>query len=135
MNSVNPLHIGGLIAVVILFLFFKLSGAKLELVEATRDYKASEKLAVEVSALKSVYGNKKRVKKSLNRIFTSAILKPAKLLIQRNKNSIKISTKSISAKRVNYLMGKVLNGAYNITLLKIKRLSEEKAELEMEIKW
>ena len=135
MNQVNPLQIGTLLAVVIAFLFFKLHGVKSELVEATQSYKMSEKLAVEVSSLKAVYANTKKTKNALNRILAQGSLRAAALDVKRNKKNIKISSKSIETKALNSLMGKILNGSYKITNLKIKRLSETKASLEMEIKW
>ena len=135
MNQINPLQIGALLVVLIAFLFFKLHGVKAELVEANASYKMSEKLAVEVSSLKSVYANKKKTKNAINRILAHGSLKTAALDVKRNKKSIKISSKSIETKALNSLMGKILNGSYNVTNLKIKRLSETKASLEMEIQW
>jgi len=135
MNQINPLQIGALLVVVIAFLFFKLHGVKSELVEATTSYKQSEKLAVEVSSLKAVYANKKKTKNAINRILAQGSLRTAALDVKRNKKSIKISSKSIETKALNSLMGKILNGSYNITTLKIKRLSETKASLDMEIQW
>jgi len=135
MNQINPLQIGALLAVVIAFLFFKLHGVKAELVEATASYKMSEKLAVEVSSLKSVYANKKKTKNAINRILAQGSLRESSLDVKRNKKSIKIGSKSIETKALNSLMGKILNGSYNVTTLKIKRLSETKASLDMEIQW
>ena len=135
MNNINPLHIGALLGVIILFLFFKLNGVQSEFLEAKKDYKESEKLAVEVSSLKSVYGDKKKIKRELERLLLNSTLKSVHFNIKRSKNSFKLGVKSISAVKLNYLMGKVLNASYNITFLKIKKLSEAKAELEMEIKW
>ena len=133
MNQINPLHIGALLAVIILFLFFQLSGVKSELKEAKSDYKSSEKLAVDLSSLKSVYADKKKSTKSLERILNQSSIKMAKLTIKRQKKSMKISSKSVSAKLINSLMGKILNGSYNVTKLKIKKLSETKASLDLEI--
>jgi hypothetical protein len=121
MNQVNPLHIGALLGVVILFLFFQLSSAKEELKVADREYKSSEKLAVDLSSLKSVYADKKKTKKALERIFAQSLIKQAKLTIQREKKSIKVSSKSVQTKVINLLMGKLLNGSYNIKSLKIKK--------------
>ena len=135
MNQINPLQIGALLVAIIAFLFFKLHGIKDELVEATASYKMSEKLAVDVSSLKSVYANKKKTKNAINRILAQGSLRAASLDVKRNKKSIKISSKSIETKALNSLMGKILNGSYNITNLKIKKLSETKASLEMEIQW
>jgi len=135
MNRVNPLHIGALLAVVILFLFFKLSGVKSELKEANKSFIESEKLAVNLSTLKAVYADKKKTKKSLEKILSNRTLKTSGLIVKHSKKSVHISAKTIDALVLNTLMGKVLNGSYNITMLKIKKLNETKASLDMEIKW
>jgi len=134
MNQVNPLHIGALLGVVILFLFFQLSSAKADLKIADKEYKSSEKLAVDLNSLKAVYADKKKIKKALERIFAQSSIKQAKLTISRERKSIKVSSKSVETKVLNSLMGKLLNGSYNITSLKIKKLSETKASLSLEIK-
>ncbi len=135
MNQVNPLHIGALLLVVIMFLFFKLSGVKEELVDAKVSFGTSEKLAIDLQALKSVYANKKKSKISINRILAQSSIRAAKLILKRDKNSIRISSASIDTRTLNSLMGKILNGSYNIVALDIKKLNETKASLKMEIKW
>jgi len=135
MNQLNPLHIGILLLSIVAFAIFKLSSIKTELVEEDIAFKNSEKLAVKLSGLKSVYADKKKIKKSLNRILHSATLSHANLNIKESKKSIKIVSKSIDALALNYLMGKILNSAYRISDIKIKKLSEEKASLNLEIKW
>lgn len=135
MNQINPLHIGALLVVVIAFLFFTLSGMKTEMVEESELYEKSEKLAVELSSLKAVYANKKKTKRAIDRILSQSSLKSASLEVKHEKSSVRISSKGMDTKALNSLMGKVLNGSYNITELKIKKLSETKASLRMEIKW
>lgn len=135
MNQINPLHIGALLGALIVFLFFKLHTVKDELIQADASYKISEKLAVEVSSLKSVYAKKKKTQKAITRILASSSLKEAELSVKRDKQSVKIDSKSISKKALNFLMGKILNGSYKVERLKIKRLSDKKASLKMEIKW
>lgn len=135
MNQINPLHIGALLVALIAFLFFKLHDVKSELVQEKSSYKRSEKLAVDVSSLKLVYDAKKKSQKAINRLVASSFLKKANLDVKRDKQSVKIESKSISLKALNFLMGKILNGSYKLTGLKIKRLSDEKASLKMEIKW
>ena len=51
------------------------------------------------------------------------------------KSSMLISSTSMEKNALNTLMGKILNGAYNISSLKIKKLSENSVSFEMEIKW
>lgn len=135
MNQVNPLHIGVLLVVIIAFLLFTLKGVKAELLEEKALYQESEKLAVELSSLKSVYANKKKTKKAIDRVLAQSSLRSAGLDVKREKSSIRISSKSVDTEVLNSLMGKILNGSYNITELKIKKLSETKASLRMEIKW
>lgn len=135
MNQTNPLHIGGLLLVTIMFLFFQLSSAKVELAEAKSELLTSEALAVDLNALKSVYADKKKTKKSIERILGTRTIKAAHLVIKREKKFVKITASSIDTSVLNALMGKVLNASFNITNLKVKRLSETKASLAMEIKW
>jgi phosphoketolase len=135
MNKINPLHIGALLVVLLAFLFFTLSQTREELVQEKALFAESEKLAVELSSLKDVYANKKRMQKSLERLLAQSSLKSADLNMKKDKKSIKISSKSIDTKALNSLMGKILNASYNVTTLKIKKLSETKASLELEIKW
>ncbi|MEA2073470.1 MAG: hypothetical protein U9O86_07785 [Campylobacterota bacterium] len=135
MNQINPLHIGALLVVVIAFLFFTLSGMKTDMIEESELYETSEKLAVELSSLKAVYANKKKTKRAIDRILSQSSLKSASLEVKHEKSSVRISSKGMDTKALNSLMGKVLNGSYNITELKIKKLSETKASLRMEIKW
>jgi hypothetical protein len=134
MNQINPLHIGALLVTVILFLFVHVNSLKDELKEASEQYKKSEKLAVELSALKAVYGDKKRAKRAIERLLSQDSLKEANLKIQRAKSSIKISSPSLDVKLLNSLMGRFLNGSYQIEALKIKRVSQREASLYMEIK-
>lgn len=135
MNQINPLHIGALLLVVIMFLFLKLHGLQKELVEAKEEYKASKELAVDVSSLKALYANKQKTQSAIERILEQRILQSANIKVEKKRKSIKISAKSIDAKGLNFLMGKILNGTYNITQLHIKRLNQTDATLEMEIQW
>ena len=135
MNQINPLHVGVLLVAILAFIFFNLGGLRTELAEANLGYKESEKLAVELSSLKDAYADKKKTRQTLNRILAQQSLKAADLEIRQDKSSIKVSSKSIDLPALNSLMSKALNGSYNITGLKIKKLSETKASLQMEIKW
>jgi hypothetical protein len=116
-------------------LFFTLGEIKSEFEDEKALYLESEKLAVELSGLKDVYADKKKTQKSIERLLSQSSLKSANFTVKKDKKSISVSSKSIDAKVLNSLMGKVLNGSYNVSQLQIKRLSKTKASLEMEIKW
>jgi hypothetical protein len=135
MNQINPLHIASLLLVATLFLFFKIGEVNDEINETKKSFLESEKLAVNLSALKHIYADKKKNQRSLEKILRHKSLQTADLKIHKEKKLTKISTQSISTKGLNYLMGKILNASFNITMLKIKKLSKDKASLEMEIKW
>ena len=135
MNQINPLHIGALLGALLLFLLFTLSGIKAELEEERILYLESEKLAVELHSLKDAYADKKKSMSALERVLAQNIFKSAELEIKKEKNSLKVVSKSINMKSLNALMAKILNASYNIKELQIKKLSESRASLEMEIQW
>jgi hypothetical protein len=125
MNRINPLYLGLFLIVLLLFVSFKLSSAKSELAEAKEAYKESSKLSIELSGLKKVYSKKVNL----------SSLKSASVVQKRTKTGVILNSASMSSKELNALMSKVLNSAYNVTELKIKKLSPTKASLHLEIKW
>ncbi len=135
MNRINPLHLGLLLIVILIFVIFKLNNAKVELLEAKESYKETLIVATELKDLKKVYADKKKLKKSLQRILQLSSLRSAKIVKTSKKTYMILSSKSIDKKALNTLMAKILNANFNLNSLKIKRLSEKKASLYMEIKW
>ncbi len=135
MNRINPLYLALLLVAILLMVIFKLSSAKSELLEAKEEYKSTLALVDELSALKKVYADKNKIKRDLKRVLGNSVLKNAQIEQHATKSSITISSKSMDIKALNYLMGKILNSSYNITSLSIKKLSDEKVSLQMEIKW
>jgi len=135
MNRINPLHIGALLLVVLLFSLFKLSSAKSDLVEVKAQFKETQELVTKLSGLKSVYADKKSVKKSLSRVLNLSSLRSANIVQKSRKNGVTLSAASMDKNALNSLMGKLLNGAYQINSFKIKKLSDSKVSFEMEIKW
>jgi len=135
LNRLNPLHLIALLVVIILFMLFKLSQIKDEFKTQEDIYKKSEVIAKELSAYKRVYGDKSRIKHSLNKILSQRSLKSAKLLITQNKNGLFISSKSIDLYALNSLMSKILNGPYSVKSFKINRIDKKHATLNLEIAW
>ena len=135
MRELNPLHIGALLLVVLIFGFFKLSGAKEELKNERMELKEMTKMAQELSTLKKVYGDKNKLLASLNRIVRQPSLKSADLKQKVHSHSVVITSQSMSAKQLRSLLTKVLNGTYNITQLSIQHKTNENVSLQMEIQW
>lgn len=135
MNRINPLHIGILLVVILLFLIFELGNSKSAYKEANSEYAQTKQLVSELKSLKSVYASKKKIKKSLQRILKLSALRPAKIQEKSLKDGIALSSESMNKLALDSLMGKILNGTYNVTKLKIKKLSDERVSFYMEIKW
>jgi len=135
MNRINPLHIGILLIVILAFFIFQLGEAKKELHETNILYKETLTLSTQLVGLREVYGDKNAIKKSINRILNQSSLKSANIVKKVTSTGLKISSESMDRGALNSLMGKMLNGSYNIASLKIKRLSDKTASLKMEIKW
>jgi len=124
-SRINPLYISLFLILLFFISIFKLDSAKTELIETEKSYNKSKKLAVELNSLKSSYT--KRI------VFPSSI---KGLITQRKtKDTLVVNSKELDIKSLNLLMGRVINGAYNITKLNITRLDNTKVSLYMEIKW
>jgi biopolymer transport protein ExbB/TolQ len=135
MNRLHPLHIGALLVVVLLFSFFKLNAAKQQLHQVQKSYKESKHLALELSALKDTYGNKKKIQKQIQKIAALRSLSNAKIQTLWKKKGVVLRSSSLDLKALNLFMGKILNGNFNIVKLKITKKDDLRASLEMEIQW
>lgn len=135
MNKINPLYVVAIVVVITLFALFQLQNTKEELTQIKSEYSEVKALSTELVGLKRAYGDSKKSKKALQRILRASLLKRADVKSVFSKSRVKISAPSIDKKSLNYLMSKILNGAYNITALSIEKLSDTKASLNMEIKW
>jgi hypothetical protein len=135
MNRINPIYVGLFLLLTLGFSMLKLGSVKDELSMIKEEYTQTTKIATELSALKDVYANKKKTEQSLKRVLRMSSLKSANIVQSKKKSGVKISSQSIDLNALNSLMAKILNGTYNVTALKIRKLSNTKSSLEMEIKW
>jgi hypothetical protein len=135
MNRINPLHIGLLLVVILMFLVFNLSNTKSELAKAKVSYTQTAKLSTRLSGLKEVYDDKERIKSSLKRILEQSSLKSANIEQELKRTGIIISSEDVDINVLNFLMSKLLNGAYHISTLKITKHSKTNASFYLEITW
>jgi len=135
LNQINPIYLGLFLVVVLFLSVFKLDSQRISLNEERQNLKVTQKLVNELVALKDVYANKIKIKKELQRILNNPVLKASEIVKFFTNSSVKINSKSMDFNALNKLMGKILNASYNITSLKIKRLSDTKVSLSMVIKW
>ncbi len=135
MNRINPLYLALLLIVILLLAIFKLDNAKVELADAQESLIETTALATNLSGLKDVYGNQKKSKAAILKILKNSSLKQSNIMKKVKKSGIIISSKSMDLRALNSLLGKLFNGAYNIVALDVKKLSETKVSLHVEIKW
>ncbi len=135
MNRINPLHIAALLIIILIFFMFKLSSAKDELTDTKELYQETLSLSTQLNGLKEVYSNKNEIQKSLKILLRNSTLRSSNIKQNISRSSMIINSESMDKMALNFLMGKLLNGSYNIVSLKIKRLSKKNASLEVEIKW
>lgn len=135
MKHINPLHVGVLFVVVLIFLFVQLVQTRDALHEAQQEYEMTKKMATELVGLKKVYADGVKIQSSLQRVLRQPSLSSANLQKQSKKDGMVISSSKIDANALNSLMGKLLNGTYNIVALEIKKIDAKYAKLKVEIKW
>ena len=132
MNRINPLYILILLVMLLVFFSIKLMHAKDELSSAQKNYEKTLALVSELTSLKNIYENKKANKASLERILLGT---SADLDEQIKKKSILLQAQAIDYTNINRLVSKLLNSSFEIKTMEIKKQSDEKAKLAMEIKW
>ncbi len=135
MNRINPIHIAILFIVILAFVMMKLHDAKVELAQNQESYQKTLLLANQIKGLKHSYFNKIKIQKSLGRVLRQSTLRSANITKKITNSGILLTSESMNISALNLLMSKILNGTYNISNLKIKRLSNENASLRLEIKW
>lgn len=135
MNRVNPFYVGALLVVLLIMSLYLLDSAKESLVESKKSFKETQKIANEIKGLKDTYANEAVIKKNIVRLLAHNSFKAAKIKADYKNSGVKISSNNMDKKALDLLMGKILNSSYDIRRLQIKRLSENVAQLEMEIRW
>lgn len=136
MSRINPIYIIAVLIFTFFILMYNLHSVNMELAEAKISYKETSQIASQIGGLSKVYSsNKQELNKSLDRVLKQASLKTANIKKKIGATSITLSSESMNKTAINSLMGKLLNGTYNIHTLNIKRLSDEQASLELEVKW
>ena len=135
MNRVNPVHIIILLVVLLAFVMLKLTTAREQLTNEKEAYAKTLVLADKIKGLKSTYFNKTKVQKEINKLLRRSILRSANIEKKVTHSSLLLSSENMNIRSLNFLLGKILNGTYVVSELKIKRLSDKTAAIRLEIKW
>ena len=135
MNQINPIYLALLLFVFLSLSIFKLDNQRSELDDAKKSFKSTQNLSRELRDLRDAYSNQSKIKREVNKLLNNHVVKSSNIVKVFKKSLVKISSESMDINALNKLMGNVLNTSYNITALKVKRLSETKVSFSMEIKW
>ncbi len=135
MKVINPIYIALLLMSILFISIFSLNSAKSDLIKSKTSFLETSQIANELGGLKKAYLKNNSSQKNLKIILNKKILKAAKLDVEFKKNSVSLKSDEMDRRALNFLMGKILNGTYNVTSMKIRKLSESKASFNMKISW
>lgn len=135
MNQLNPFYLVALVMLLVVFSVVNLQNVKVERVLIVKDLNEKVKIAKELQSLKKVYNDKVKIKYSLEKILKYSSLKKIDISKTYKKTGVVLKAKAVDLIALNILMGKILNGSFNIDKLKIKRINDKEATLEVGIKW
>lgn len=122
-----------LLVLILVFVMVKLDSASQAQNEALSDLAKTEKMAKRITTLKRVWDKPKATKKELSQLLKARPLKGAQIIRKNQRGAVSLKAKSLNTYQMGYLLSKLFNGTYIIKSYRLKRLSEEKASLEMEI--
>jgi len=135
MNRINPIHIVVLLTVILMYVLYSLDVSKRTLEENKAALKTTQTMANKLVSLKNVYADPTKTKQSLQRVLNDGSLRSAGIETAFKKTSVSITAQGIDLQRLNLFLGKLLNSAYVIDSMKVKSVSDTKADLQMELRW
>lgn len=134
MRQINPLYIILLIVVILFVVLFKLMQTKIELHEAHNSFSRDKEMVHNIVDLRQSWDNPKSTKNTLTRILKSSQLRNAGIVKSIKRDQIELRGRSMDAKSASYLINRLLNDPFVIKSMKIRRLSKERASLDVEIR-
>lgn len=134
MSRINPLYLLALFAIMLLLSLTTLQRAKKEQSQLQVSLTTTQKLALQIQAIKSVY-SKEEQQKGVDALLKNPQLKGASLQKEQKTSLWHISSASLSEKELEFFLGKILNANYPLKSLKIERLDSQKARLDLELQW
>jgi hypothetical protein len=132
--KINPLYLGLLLVVALLFVIYQLGESKAQLRESKEALYKIEAMAEEIDALKRAWDNPKTTNSALNRILKAPQLKSANIQKKKKRGHIILSSKKADLKATNYFFVKLFNGAFVLEKFQVKRLDDESVSFSVEIR-
>lgn len=134
MKQINPLYIILLLVVILFVVLFKLIQTKTELHEAHNSFYKNNEIVHNILDLRQSWDNQKTTKNTLTRILKSSQLRNTGIVQRVKRDQIELHASSMDSKSASYLINRLLNEPFLIRSMKIRRLSKERASLDVEIR-
>jgi hypothetical protein len=132
-KQINPLYLALFLVATLGFVVFKLNSAQEAQRQARDDLSKTATMAEEIVALKRGWDDSKRTRSSLERLLRASQLQSAAIKQTKKQGLVVLESKAIKADAANYLLNKLLNGAYTLKTMKVRRLDGETASLYLEV--
>jgi len=131
--KINPLYIGLLLVIALIFSIYRLNESKIELHDNKIALVKIENMADEIDALKRAWDSPKTTTAALKRLLKSPALKSANIQKVKKRGVVILKSKKANLKATNYFFVKLFNGAYTLDKFEVKRLDEESVSFSVEI--
>ena len=131
--KINPLYVGLLLVMALVFSIYRLNESKTELHDSKIALANIENMANEIDALKRAWDAPKATTTALNRLLKSPALKSANIQKVKKRGLIVLKSKKANLKATNYFFVKLFNGAYTLKKFEVKRLDDESVSFSVEI--
>lgn len=131
--KINPLYVGLLLIVALIFSMYQLSESKTQLHESKNTLIKVEAMAEEIDALKRAWDSPKSTTTALDRLLKAPQLKSANIQKTKKRDRIVLKSKKANLKATNYFFVKLFNGAYILKKFDVERLDDESVSFSAEI--
>jgi len=131
--KINPLYLGLLLIVALIFSVYQLGESKSQLHESKNALLKIEAMAEEIDALKRAWDTPKSTITALDRLLKAPQLKSANIQKTKKRALIVLRSKKANLKATNYFFVKLFNGAYILKKFNVERLDDESVSFSVEI--
>lgn len=132
--KINPLYLGLLLVMGLIFSIYQLDKSKEQLHESKAALLKVEAMADEIDALKRAWASPKTTISAINRILKAPQLKSANIQKSKKRGHITLKSKKANLKATNYFFVKLFNGAFILEKFEVKRLDDESVSFSVEIR-
>jgi len=132
-KQINPLYIALLLIAALVVVTLKLDRAQELQKQSVAALQESESTAKRIVALQKEWDDGKASRAKFDRILDAAPLRGIDFNRQNKADRIIISAETIEKRAADYLLNKLLNGAFVIKSLKLRRLDDRQASLQLEV--